>query len=707
MFDQTEQQTSADEQRTLALSLKRSQPPVPVPGYEPQRFLGAGAYGEVWVATDRNTGRQVAIKFYAHRGGLDWSLLSREVEKLVFLSADRYVVQLLDVGWDSEPPYYVMEYVERGSLEDRLHREGPLNVSDAVALFRDVATGLLHAHAKGVLHCDLKPANVLLDLDSKPRLADFGQSRLSHEQTPALGTLFFMAPEQADLNAVPDVRWDVYALGALLYAMLTGVPPHRSVQSLSDVETATGLEERLYRYRRLLETSPPPHKHRYVKGVDRALADIVDRSLAVNRHDRYPNVQAVLDALDAREQRRARRPLMLLGAVGPALVLVVVSLIAWRWFDSVVSQSDEALRGRALESNRFAAEYVAKAVTNELEKHYRAVEEMATSRRFQSLLEITMDDPSLADLIEQLDDAKLVKEKRRDLLDKFRSHPARQALQERMMDLLKDETVPDDIVTWFVNGPHGLQLACAPDGPTLGLNFGWRNYFHGQSMDEPEDWRPGPDDHITETNLSNVFLSKSSKSWSVAITTPIMKEGTDGKFLGVIGVVVEVGQFVQLQSGDKQFAVLVDLRRGKDHGLVLQHPLFDELIDKYDRLPDRMHSYRLSAETLPEKKELRENYSDPLGRDPEGSEYDRHWLAEIARVSIRDGQTGWVVIVQESYDGAIGRTLSRLKESFRSSGVLAVTLIAVLSTGLWGFVIRVLGQQQSRSISPPRRESTS
>src|SRR5687767_3619564 len=101
-----------------------------------------------------------------------------------------------------------MEYLERGSLAELL-REGALPVGEAVALFRDVAQGLVHAHGKGILHCDLKPANVLLDQDWKPRLADFGQSRLSHEQSPALGTLFYMAPEQADLSALPDAAWDV------------------------------------------------------------------------------------------------------------------------------------------------------------------------------------------------------------------------------------------------------------------------------------------------------------------------------------------------------------------------------------------------------------------------------------------------------------------------------------------------------------------
>src|SRR3954469_18834439 len=227
-LEYTQTQSAADESRSKDLSLQKTRPPTDVPGYVMQRFLGAGAYGEVWAGQDRNTGRRVAIKFYAHRRGVDWSLLSREVEKLVFLSADRYVVQLLEVGWDADPPFYVMEYVESGSLEDRLQREGTFTAAEATEMFREIAIGLVHAHGRGVLHCDLKPANILLDQDHKPRLADFGQSRLSHEQKPALGTLFYMAPEQADLQAVPDVRWDVYALGAMLYTLLLGIPPHRN-----------------------------------------------------------------------------------------------------------------------------------------------------------------------------------------------------------------------------------------------------------------------------------------------------------------------------------------------------------------------------------------------------------------------------------------------------------------------------------------------
>ncbi len=115
--------------------MQATTPPAKVPGYRLTQFLGAGAFGQVWIGRDLNTGRDVAVKFYLHRGGVNWSLLSREVKSLVQLSADRYVVQVLEVGWEAEPPYYVMELISGGSLEDMLKTRTRLPAAEAVEIF--------------------------------------------------------------------------------------------------------------------------------------------------------------------------------------------------------------------------------------------------------------------------------------------------------------------------------------------------------------------------------------------------------------------------------------------------------------------------------------------------------------------------------------------------------------------------------------------
>ena len=114
--------------------------------------------------------------------------------------------------------------------------------------------------------------------------------------------------------------------------MLTGEPPHRTGKTVDEFERTPDLAERLSHYRQSIEQSPPPAGHRKRRGVDKMLAAIVDRCLAVDPAERFPNVQSVLDALDARALRLARRPMMVTGAIGPALVLAVVAWFAWRGF---------------------------------------------------------------------------------------------------------------------------------------------------------------------------------------------------------------------------------------------------------------------------------------------------------------------------------------------------------------------------------------
>ena len=382
--DQTQHQTPHQLKSSEDLSKRPKTPPAQVPGYQIESLLGTGAYGEVWLAVDQKTNRRVAIKFYTRQTSLDFSLLSREVEKLVFLSADRYVVQLLDVGWDANPPFYVMDYIENGSLEDELKRHQSLHVDEAVELTKEIGIGLMHLHGKGILHCDLKPGNVLLDQDKKPRLADFGQSRLSHEQAPALGTLFFMAPEQADLKAAPDARWDVYALGALLYCMLSGRPPFRDEAAIHKIESSDNIDDRLKQYRSLIEKAPTPTAHRKVPGVDRKLADIIDRCIARNPKHRFPSVQSFMQALHQRELAQAKRPLMILGVIGPLLLMCFLTVLAWNAYWWTMSETDASTTRQTLDVNRWVAQLAARSASEQIDRYFRVVDQFADDPEFQA-----------------------------------------------------------------------------------------------------------------------------------------------------------------------------------------------------------------------------------------------------------------------------------------------------------------------------------
>jgi serine/threonine protein kinase len=704
--DHTQIQGRDEVARALALSQQRGYPPCEVVGYEPRRFLGAGAFGEVWVAIDRTTGRQVAIKFYLHRGGLDWSLLSHEVEKLVFLSADRYVVQLLDVGWESEPPYYVMEYVDQGSLEQRLSRQGRLPAAEATALVREIAMGLTHAHGKGVLHCDLKPANILLDQDGKPRLADFGQSRLSSDQTPALGTLFYMAPEQADPRAVPDARWDVYALGAIFYAMLTGHPPHRHEKAVTEIESAPDLESRLARYRRLIERAPAPSEHRRVRGVDKRLAAIIDRCLAADARERFSTVQAVLDALDARDRHRSRRPLMVLGAIGPMLLLAVMAAAAWLWFSTSLGRSGEYLTQQSLERLHFAAQSFANAAANELEARYVELQENAGDPDLIAALGALEQNPQTRKVLDQLRDPAKAKQHLNELVADLRDSHEAKALDQQLKKLFKKSR--SDRFAWFITDQYGTLVVRDPGQETIGQNYAWRTYFSGAAADEPEGTQGG-ERHITQTQLSADYKSYSTGFRTVAISTPIFRTtetGTDKvepQFLGVLAMSFDVGQrFIVLPESNEQrpwsgqFAALIQARDKEEDGTILQHPL----IKKIEKSEGAKWSDRLAHNTVPMSRfegdlKADADYHDPLGRDKEGAEYRQRYLAALAPIEVQDRPTRWYMLVQDSYDSAIGRPLSELRDSLLMSGAVALAIVGLVIAGMWWFVWR-LSQAQVR-----------
>lgn len=714
----TQTQSPADEARSKDLSLARTKPPTEVPGYQISRFLGAGAYGEVWAGQDRNTGRKVAIKFYAHRRGVDWSLLEREVEKLVFLSADRYVVQLLQVGWHADPPFYVMEYMENGSLEDLQRRHGVFSAVEATEMFREIGIGLVHAHGRGVLHCDLKPANVLIDQDGKPRLADFGQSRLSHEQKPALGTLFYMAPEQADLKAVPDARWDVYALGAIFYCLLIGRPPHRHDKSVSHIETATDLEDRLARYRQIIEESPVPQEHRRIRGVDARLAEIIERCLAPNPENRFANVQEVLDALVNRERARARQKMMAVGLLGPLLVLFIAGVFSWRGYQSAVSDTEVGYGKYAREGNEFAARLAAEKVTSEIGKYFIIVRSEALERDLHDNFEPLVTPPAraeLAGLMQKLQDPKTGDEERKQARAKILAHPQRKDLndylQQRLdiyLAVVKGDVRAPKFASLFVLDRWGNQLAVAFDDPktpptNIGQSVAHRSYFHGGARDVSEAPHPpegGDVPHITETQLSAIFKSTSQGTWKVAVSTPIYRGEGKKEFIGVLVFTINVGDFAFFRSEEemdqRQFAVLVDGRPGTTRGTILQHQLFSKIAAQGGKFPEELLSMRVPEEVLDGKADRL--YSDPLGRHVLGKEYDQPYIATAVSVrapsmpgvayNSKTEDTGLDVLVQSRYEDVI-RPVRQLSERLLRNIVLMLSVVIITGIGVWALAVRV------------------
>jgi hypothetical protein len=200
-----------------------------------------------------------------------------------------------------------------------------------------------------------------------------------------------------------------------------------------------------------------------------------------------------------------------------------------------------------------------------------------------------------------------------------------------------------------------------------------------------DTWRPEPGKHLSKTNISDVFRSRATSRWTVAISTPVFGESPEKKFLGVVAMTVEVGQLLKFPgTGESQFAVLVDNRPGKHEGTILQHPLFEKLVaeSKDKKLPERF--FRVDANDLPNTLERQEHYEDPLANDDAGDYYAQRWLAQMESVRVRDQDTGLIVIVQEAYEGAIGTTLSELTRGLLRSGVIALGLIALVMAGLWG-----------------------
>ncbi|MEM1228182.1 MAG: protein kinase [Planctomycetota bacterium] len=748
----TETQTPVDRAAARRLSLQATMPPADVPGVRLQRFLGSGAFGQVWIGRDLNTGRGVAVKFYLHRGGVNWSLLSREVKNLVQLSADRHVVQVLEVGWDADPPYYVMELIEGGSLEDLLVRQGRLNLSEAVEMFRKICTGLNHCHGKGVLHCDVKPANILIAADNEPRLADFGQSRMSHDQTPAMGTLFYMAPEQADLKSTPDARWDVYAAGAILYRMITGAPPHRDQSLISQLDTAGSLPGRLACYRDAIASAPPAMDQLKHRRIDRELRQILGRCLEVDPQRRYANVQQILDDLRRRDTNQSRRPLLILGIAGPLLLLLATCFFASRSINRVSRNTTVALRAEAFGSNQLAARFAAQTLQTELRDYFDVVQDEAARNELLELLQQTMEQTVVTESLDQIRRNGSVDARDR-LLDSDTHSLLDQYLDQRRQRFSGDDSSArrPQFATMFVTDRWGTILSIAygadvsRDKTSAGRNFAYRTYFHGLDGDLSAETPIDSISPIVRPHLSAAFQSTATNLWKVAISTPIYYSAPSGEGDAVTRpdavfvATVNLGDFRLLQKqsdvdGDgaanspaqgSQVAVLVEAREGELQGTVLQHPLMDRVSRSGPELSqDRFQVDRATMDSLLDGGDV--DYLDPMSDAPGGKDFDGPWIAAMQPVSLpameaspaggadrEANSTDFVVLVQYRLSDVLG-PVTQLQRSLLLEGALSVFSVLLVTLSMWWVVRRVTDaaedeenhhQESERSDNPEPAET--
>ena len=280
----------------------QSSPETPPPKYLGQyqllERLGRGGMGTVYKALHTKLRREVALKILppecmGHASAAD--RFHREMEAIGKLRHP-HIVQATDAAEVDGIHFLVMELVDGVDLAKLVAACGPLPVAGASELIRQAALGLEHAHQHGMVHRDIKPSNLMLTSDGVVKVLDLGLARL--RGTPAqgqeltknghiMGTLDYMAPEQAcDAHSV-DIRADIYSLGCTLYELLTGQAPFRSSEYDTPISKMMAHAQK-----------SPPHLSERRPDVPEALAKVIDRLLAKELADRYATPAAVAEALE-------------------------------------------------------------------------------------------------------------------------------------------------------------------------------------------------------------------------------------------------------------------------------------------------------------------------------------------------------------------------------------------------------------------------
>jgi serine/threonine-protein kinase len=283
--------------------------------YRVDRLLGVGGMGEVYLAEDATLRRKVALKLLPERFSEDAERVRRFQREARAASKLNHpnIITIYEVGQAESRHFIATEYIEGQTLRDRLQNRQPLSVGEILDVAIGVAGALTSAHEAGILHRDIKPENVMLRPDGYVKVLDFGLAKLVEPDPLApesntgsiMGTLLYISPEQAR-GYPPDARSDIYALGAVVYEMLTGRPP---IMTDNFVELAIAIATK--------DPEPPSH---FIRGLAPEVDRIVLKALQKDRDKRYANAREMLNDLRTLRQEIEFESKLISGRLSSPLV---------------------------------------------------------------------------------------------------------------------------------------------------------------------------------------------------------------------------------------------------------------------------------------------------------------------------------------------------------------------------------------------------